>query len=410
MFKWFKKRRNKVTKVQDTGNNVFLDYGNNTIKAISDGEPLIIKSCIREVANNFISKQINAVNIDGRNFIIGESTIEYNSSNKKINREFTKELILFVVNSLNQKFKPSKDGVIDVNLHMLLPYNELNTEEEFISLLSGLNSVNTIGGEKFSYRINLKRCYAEGDMALNFLNLDNGRDNQIILDIGGGTTEWFVYDKYNNLINKLSTREGTRNLMARYIEVLDEHKNSNAINNAFAENYPFTTKDWENITKTNMEFIRYSMSDGRNLILDYMNPYSTNITCIGGGSKALEGALKKYFSKEKFQLKFLNDKESVLANLYGLRNFVLEGNKINQNNKISMVEERTEVEKVVNPVKEKPLKTKIKATNEDVENRRNSIKELSRLGISIKEIAKQLDVSEQTVKNDRRYLSSKGEL
>lgn len=418
MFKWFKRKGKNVNKVNYTTNTVYLDYGNNTIKAIADGKPLIIKSCIRKVINNYVTRQLNAVMVNGEHFIIGESNGDYNNADKKINRDYTKEMILYIVDNLNKNFKPSADGVIDVNLHMLLPYSELGTGEEFKSLLSGLNLVTRLDGLEFKYRINLVRCYAEGEMASYHLNLDGGREDKVILDIGGGTTEWFVYDKYFNLINKLSTREGLRNLMTRYIENLS-YKNSSVLNRLFSQNYPFSSEEWKIINDTNMQFIKSSMSDGKNLILDYLNPYATEIICIGGGSKVLENSLKVYFSKQHFKLTFLKDDEVILANLLGLKKFVednkdnagvivQEDKEIENNNDIPFVEEIKEKEIISIP---KVIKPRSKpANNTDVDNRRLSVKELSKLGVSIKEISNQLGISEQTVKNDRRYLTGKGEI
>lgn len=331
----FKKKHEEIalTTCEDIENNfnncVFLDLGNSEIKAIANKKKVKFKSCIKRVNDNEITIQNNAFKKMNEWYIVGDDNTPLNSSALKVDRKNIEELILYTIANLdiveNAKFKNDSNGITNINLYMLLPFNQLYTEEKFKMLLEQIPTKVKINGyEEKIYKINLKRCFAEGEMTLNAFSekeLKKLRPNKIVLDIGGGTVDIFVFNQYNNLINKLPLKMGMRNLSSRYLEVL-ECKNSNVVNKYLIEKYPFTKTELEGMEKLNDEFLEVVMTDINNIILDFQNPFSTEILCVGGGSKALEKSLKDWFKNTQYKLTFFKGDIGIFSNVKGMENYV----------------------------------------------------------------------------------------
>ena len=399
-------------------NEIFLDFGNNEIKAISKNNRFKVKSCSRSVNANTIISQPNAININGIWYMIGEAKTPINSKDRKIERNDIIQLISYTIANLDKKerFKEA-EGIVNIDLYMLLPLNQLNDERAFRSLLEReLLEVELNGSIKRKYSINLIRCFAEGSLVLNAL--EENMVNKVVIDIGGGTTEAFGFDEYNNDINRISINQGMRNLMPYYAAAFNKN-GSNVINKLLREEYKFNQDQLKKKEEIDFNFLNELLEDIKLSILDYENEQNTNIIFVGGGSLAMKNNLIKWFNQNTEFKKLTFIDEPVFANVIGMQKFVSK-NKLKifeyyqniKNCKIEKLqnEEMQEVEKVetLEVAKKTPNKenTALQQYNEVVKMKKSEkmkiCKNLFESGLqTVKDISCKSGINDSSV---RRYL------
>ena len=328
IFKRMIKRGNKVTIKDKTvvGNNlVFFDFGNNATKAMDSYNKIKFDSKCREVSKEEVNDETNAMCVDSKWYMMHESNATFNSKERKIDREEFIPILLYALERLNKQRRfDFKKGIATIDLFMLLPLTQIKDESEFRrKLAKKVFEVKLNDGEVHKYKINLIKCLKEGAMSRYALDCE-GR--KIIIDIGGGTIDSYVFDEYNNEIDKMSLPTGIRDLLGKYVANGIGRKHGVVADQFLKESYPFSKEQLKAKEKVEIEYIEKIMMDLYSTLITNYNEYNTTIVFIGGGAKALEKNLIKWFEKNscysRDKLIFLDDNNSVYANVLGMRNYV----------------------------------------------------------------------------------------
>lgn len=397
------KENEKVVKdINILKNAIYLDLGNSEVKALSNKKDIRFKSCIREVTPNEITTQLNKLNIDDKFYLVGEQNTPLTTENRKIRRENIKELILYTISKIDT-YKADSEGITHINLYMLLPLNQLQDEKLFRDMLKGVYRVNNK-----KYSISLIKCFVEGQMSLNTILEQHKKTlkNKLIFDIGGGTTDVFLYDEMNNERNKKSINYGISDInplrVAPLNQIGNEVVDGDMLSEMFIDEYEFTKEELRVIKESDRVFIKTFMKDIEKVLLKRCVTHTTEIFFVGGGAYAMKEVLQEYFKNRKFKLTFAND--PVMTNVLGMKMYI----ERNINECITYYEniENCKVAKI--EIEELQEVAKVENCNvEEVEENKESCKnialaknEIDKVAITINGLNTSYDTDLQNCKNN----------
>ena len=320
--KLFRSKRKEVITLSK--NDVVLDFGNNLIKVCSSNKKISFLSKIRKASESETVMQRNAIKFhNGYNYIIGDNKAQLTKANRKIDREYARELIIYSIANLdvnNQANFEVIEGITTINLYMLLPLPQLYTEPLFRELLEGQEFNIRINNIDKTYKINLIQCVAEGKMVINNIDTNTMRTDILIFDIGGRTNDIFWFDSELNEVGKCSYPKGIQNITAKYMNVVQANSLIHMEKRLNKGN--FTKEEFKLMEEVDHVFFDEIIKFTKDNIMCDLLEEDTTIIFVGGGSVALKKAIRNYFKDTKYDIRFLEDEESVFANAIGYQRYI----------------------------------------------------------------------------------------
>lgn len=328
---------------------VCVDLGASSIKMSYNGNCITFRSSVRKVLDiNEITVQKNFINVNGEYFIVGESTQSTGNYFYKYEKEYLNVLILFGLVKLGVKES-------NINTHIVLPYNQLNTLPKIQSKVNGVYQVKTLD-EEVKVNLVISKAYVEGETSkVYFENRYNILGNICIVNIGYSTVDITLYDDLGNREIISSINIGTNNLLSNYLRHT-KAPTSSVLSNWMAQGYKFSNIEKKYINIENEKYINTLWNDLYNGVLRIANPQNTSIILCGGGSILLKDTIKDFLSNTDFKIIIPSNEDSIFSDLKGIELLSSMSNRVNDitlnNNEESkgILDEVNEVNKDINEV------------------------------------------------------------
>lgn len=310
----------KLMKTNDGNTSkVFIDIGSSSIKANSGNAYINFRASVREVTNrNELTIQRNAIEVNGKFFVIGEANTEVQNVTLKYTKENLNVLVLYAIKLLGEKVDINLDNI---EVSTMSPFNQLYTKDKLAKVINGNYVIKDLQGYNKEYNVTLANVQCEGETSLiYFTNVyGNKSDNTIVLGIGGSTIDCVTIDNTLNARQEVMTiNQGTSSLLPMYLKYLPSVPNSSLLGNFLKSGkYKFTKEEQLGIDLENRLYLKAIWHDVESLIRK-CNPYSTNIIITGGGAMLLHKAIKELLG-DKYNLILANAKECLYSDLMGLR-------------------------------------------------------------------------------------------
>lgn len=308
MLKNTNKSKKKYEQTNTKDNSLYFDLGNSNIKAMDNSDnKIIFRSCVRAVTLDEVGLAKNSVNVDGTFYLIGEPKTPLNTLVRKVDRKDIKQLISYAIKRLGL----SKDS--DVNIFMLLPQNQLC---DFNLIKQRLNGSVIIDGDM--YKLNLIRAFAEGETPI--IDSDN---HKLIIDIGGGTTDIFEYDRNNNKIEQITINMGMRDIEPYYCSL--GFQSVENVNKNIQGGYVFSKEELSLKKKIDIEQVGKIMRTASPVLKNIVRG-KTDVYIIGGGAMALSDSIRDcinlVISSEWYHIRKVET--PLYANIEGLKQTLYE--------------------------------------------------------------------------------------
>ena len=163
MFKWIDKIKQLFNKQKTTINNsnsdiLYIDLGASSIKMSYKGKFITFRSSVRQARDEEVTFQDNKILVDGKWFIIGESSRPTGTYQYKYMKENLHVLVLYGLQLL--EFEQD-----EAQLHVLLPYNELGTTQELKCKLSGVYQLYDT-----KVKLQVVKVYVEGESSEHYIS------------------------------------------------------------------------------------------------------------------------------------------------------------------------------------------------------------------------------------------------
>lgn len=239
------------------------------------------------------------INVDGKNYIIGEATGQYIVDANKFKTEEGKTLVkLTTLTAIGLSYP--EETVIDVNIVAGLPVAFYSDQkEELTKLIKSLDNscieINKIGKKQI---IKINKVMILPQACGIIIEKNKQKESSLVIDIGGGTWDIAQFDGLK-LVEKATYEKGmlvlysaiSQELNSKYYTKFEAADIQNIIDRKF-----FTV---EGIKKDIKEIEEYINSYIRKIVATIKRDFDTtnidNFYLIGGGVIALELYIKKYF-------------------------------------------------------------------------------------------------------------------
>lgn len=359
MFKWIDKIKQLFNKQKTTINNsnsdiLYIDLGASSIKMSYKGKFITFRSSVRQVTDEEVMFQDNKILVDGKWYIIGESSQPTGTYQYKYMKENLHVLVLYGLQLL--EFKQD-----EAQLHVLLPCGELGTTKELRTKMSNQYQLHDA-----KVKLQVAKVYVEGESSKHYINnkLKLKGKNVCVVNIGYSTTDIALFSSQGYREKIVSLSMGTNALLSEVVGHT-QAPTSSILNSWLVDGYQFTKDEQSHVSDVTSRFLSMIKSDLESTVFKIANPQNLVIVWCGGGSQLLQGEIDRVF--KSYSCKVLDVEDSIYTDLKGM----------------------IELHKPVAD-EERPL-TK--------EEREQKIIELKREGHKNSEIAKKLGCSESTVNN-----------
>lgn len=380
---------------------VYFDIGSTYCKCAFKSTVLNFKSSIREVEKVQITPAINNwIEVDGRYFVIGESTKANEVFKRKYLRTNINILVLYGIKLLKEK-KVLRGN--DIKINMLVPSNELQYKKVLETKLNGMYLVD---GTETS--ITLNKLFCEGESSgVYFKEKYNYNGNLGVVNIGGYSTDVIVINSSNATEKVASISTGVQSLLSELTRFVDGVPNSNILSSWLNDGY--LIKETSEVKEVKKQFAENIYFDVVANAIKTVNPDNLRLVFTGGGALLLEKELKEVL--KDYKIVVLSKEEATYSDLLGA--IALDNNNVIEVPSEAPREEIKEVEEVIaEEVMEKAeevqknvielLGTKekdLKLTNE--KSKYDICSEYFDAGFTNKDIMEKIDVAYQTLKNYR---------
>ncbi|MFR6470902.1 MAG: LuxR C-terminal-related transcriptional regulator [Turicibacter sanguinis] len=359
MFKWIDKIKQLFNKQKTTINNsnsdiLYIDLGASSIKMSYKGKFITFRSSVRVASDEEVTFQDNKILVDGKWYIIGESSQPTGTYQYKYMKENLHVLVLYGLRLL--EFEQD-----EAQLHVLLPYNELGTTQEVKRKLGGVYQLHDT-----KVKLQVAKVYVEGESSKHYISqkLKLKGKNVCVVNIGYSTTDIALFSSQGYREKMVSLSMGTNAILSE-VAGYTQAPTSSILNSWLVDGYKFTKDEQSHVSGVTSRFLSMIKSDLESTVFKVANPQNLVIVWCGGGSQLVQGEIDKVF--KGYSCKVLDVEDSIYTDLKGM----------------------IELHKSVTD-EERPL-TK--------EEREQKIIELKMEGHKNSEIAKKLGCSESTVNN-----------
>ena len=359
MFKWIDKIKQLFNKQKTTINNsnsdiLYIDLGASSIKMSYKGKFITFRSSVRVASDEEVTFQDNKILVDGKWFIIGESSQPTGTYQYKYMKENLHVLALYGLRLL--EFEQD-----EAQLHVLLPYNELGTTQELKRKLGGVYQLYVT-----KMKLQVVKVYVEGESSKHYISnkLKLKGQNVCVVNVGYSTIDIALFSS-NGYREKMMSLSMGANAILSEVAGYTQAPTSSILNAWLVDGYKFTKDEQSHVSGVTSRFLSMIKSDLESTVFKVANPQNLVIVWCGGGSQLVQGEIDKVF--KGYSCKVLDVEDSIYTDLKGM----------------------IELHKSVTD-EERPL-TK--------EEREQKILELKMEGHKNSEIAKKLGCSESTVNN-----------
>ena len=359
MFKWIDKIKQLFNKQKTTINNsnsdiLYIDLGASSIKMSYKGKFITFRSSVRQATDEEVTFQDNKILVDGKWYIIGESSQPTGTYQYKYMKENLHVLVLYGLQLL---------GFVqdEARLHVLLPYNELGTTQELKRKLGGVYQLHDT-----RVKLQVVKVYVEGESSKHYISqkLKLKGKNVCVVNIGYSTTDIALFSSRGYREKMVSLSMGTNAIMSE-VAGYTQAPTSSILNSWLVDGYKFTKDEQSHVSDVTSRFLSMIKSDLDSTVFKVANPQNLVIVWCGGGSQLVHSEIDKVF--KGYSCKVLDVEDSIYTDLKGM---------------IELHKPATDDERVL---------TK--------EEREQKIVELKAQGYKSKEVAQMLGCSESTVNN-----------
>ena len=361
MFKWigkikqlFKKKQAPISTITNGDSDaVYVDLGASSIKMSYKGEFITFRSSVRVASDEEVTFQDNKILVDGKWYIIGESSQPTGTYQYKYRKENLHVLVLYGLKLLGFE-------QVEARLHILLPYNELHTTKELNSKLSSHQLHDA------KVKLQVAKVYVEGESSKHYISnkLKLKGQNVCVVNIGYSTTDIALFSSNGYREKMVSLSMGTNAIMSEVVGHTQAPASS-ILNSWLVDGYQFTKDEQLKVSSVTSRFLSMIKSDLESIVFKVANPQNLVIVWCGGGSQLVHSEIDRVF--KGYSCKVLDVEDSIYTDLKGM---------------IELHNPATEEERVL---------TK--------EEREQKIVELKGQGYKSKEVAQMLGCSESTVNN-----------
>ena len=356
VIKWIKKLFNQQQSQISTHMSgiVYVDLGASSIKMSYNGKFITFRSSVRVASYEEVTFQENKILVDGKWYIIGESATPTGNYKYKFQKENLHVLVLYGLQLL--EFQED-----EVQLHILLPYNELGTTKELHSKLSKSYQLCDT-----KMKLQVAHVYVEGESSKHYISqkLKLKGKNVCVINVGYSTTDIALFSSKGYRENMVSLSMGTNAILSEVVGHT-QAPTSSILNSWLVDGYKFTKDEQLQVSGVTSRFLSMIKCDLESTVFKVANPQNLVIVWCGGGSQLIRDEINKVF--KGYSCKVLDVEDSIYTDLKGM---------------IELHNPATEEERVL---------TK--------EEREQKIVELKGQGYKSKEVAQMLGCSESTVNN-----------
>lgn len=359
MFKWIDKIKQLFNKQKTTINNsnsdiLYIDLGASSIKMSYKGKFITFRSSVRQAIDEEVTFQDNKILVDGKWFIIGESTQPTGTYQYKYMKENLHVLVLHGLQLL--EFKQD-----EARLHLLLPYNELRTTQELKRKLGGVYQLHDAKAN-----LQVAKVYVEGESSKHYISqkLKLKGKNVCVVNIGYSTTDIALFSSNGYREKMVSLSMGTNAILSE-VAGYTQAPTSSILNSWLVDGYKFTKDEQLKVSSVTSRFLSMIKSDLESTVFKVANPQNLVIVWCGGGSQLVHSEIDRVF--KGYSCKVLDVEDAIYTDLKGM---------------IKLHHPTTDEER--------------KLTKEE---REQKIIELKAQGYKSKEVAQMLGCSESTVNN-----------
>lgn len=289
MFKFFKKKE----MLQAEG-KLKIDIGNSSIK-INDGQEIkTFLNSIMEV-NKSLARNKNIMKYKHKYYLVGGKGTTNNYETKKEIPNI--DLIILYATQLYSYKK--------VDIDILLPLNQIEDISYFKNKLAN-RSFNINDKDLYIGKVELK---IEGEEILPVIKKDEGYNT--IIDLGFGTTEIFIYNSQDYLVENMSFNIGSRNILGR---VLGSTKalTLGILNDWLNNKYKFT-REQQKVFNKSSDYIIQELKTILDITVFNVIPPNSTIHFVGGTSILCKRTLAREF--KEYKCKFYSSKISKNCNV-----------------------------------------------------------------------------------------------
>lgn len=358
MFKWIDKIKQlfkqKQAHEQVSSDAVYVDLGASSIKMSYKGKFITFRSSVRQATDEEVTFQDNKIQVDGKWYIIGESSTPTGNYKFKYMKDNLHVLVLYGLKLL--EFEQD-----EAQLHILLPYTELHTTKELNAKLCSTYQLHDV-----KVKLHVAKVYVEGESSKHYISqkLKLKGKNVCVVNIGYSTTDIALFSSNGYREKMVSLSMGTNAIMSEVVSHT-QAPTSSILNSWLVDGYRFTKDEQSHVSHVTSRFLSMIKNDLESTVFKVANPQNLVIIWCGGGSQLVQSEIDKVF--KGYSCKVLDVEDSIYTDLKGM---------------IELHHPATDEEKVL---------TK--------EEREQKIIELKSQGHKNSEIAKMLRCSESTVNN-----------
>ena len=308
MFKWIDKIKQLFNKQKTTINNsnsdiLYIDLGASSIKMSYKGKFITFRSSVRQATDEEVTFQDNKILVDGKWFIIGESSQPTGTYQYKYMKENLHVLVLYGLQLL---------GFVqdEARLHVLLPYNELGTTQELKRKLGGVYQLHDT-----RVKLQVVKVYVEGESSKHYISqkLKLKGKNVCVVNIGYSTTDIALFSSRGYREKMVSLSMGTNAIMSE-VAGYTQAPTSSILNSWLVDGYKFTKDEQSHVSDVTSRFLSMIKSDLDSTVFKVANPQNLVIVWCGGGSQLVHSEIDKVF--KGYSCKVLDVEDS---HLYGLK-------------------------------------------------------------------------------------------
>lgn len=310
MFKWIDKIKQLFNKQKTTINNsnsdiLYIDLGASSIKMSYKGKFITFRSSVRVASDEEVTFQDNKILVDGKWYIIGESSQPTGTYQYKYMKENLHVLVLYGLRLL--EFEQD-----EAQLHVLLPYNELGTTQEVKRKLGGVYQLHDT-----KVKLQVAKVYVEGESSKHYISqkLKLKGKNVCVVNIGYSTTDIALFSSQGYREKMVSLSMGTNAILSE-VAGYTQAPTSSILNAWLADGYKFTKDEQLKVSSVTSRFLSMIKSDLESTVFKVANPQNLVIVWCGGGSQLVHSEIDKVF--KGYSCKVLDVEDSIYTDLKGM--------------------------------------------------------------------------------------------
>lgn len=309
MFKWIGKIKQlfKKSDAQEdvSSDTVYVDLGASSIKMSYKGKFITFRSSVRQAMDEEMTFQENKIQVDGKWYIIGESSQPTGTYQYKYRKENLHVLVLYGLKLLGFE----RD---EAQLHVLLPYNELGTTKELnVKLCSTYQLHDT------RVKLQVAKVYVEGESSKHYISqkLKLKGKNVCVVNVGYSTTDIALFSSNGYREKMVSLSLGTNAILSE-VAGYTQAPTSSILNAWLVDGYKFTKDEQLKVSNVTSRFLSMIKSDLGSTVFKIANPQNLVIVWCGGGSQLLQGEIDRVF--KGYSCKVLDVEDAIYTYLKGM--------------------------------------------------------------------------------------------